>query len=91
MAVSNVSFSLCLLVILQEQQVCFKERSGEQEMGCGSPLDVSAYQVSWIVLDNVLLCLRISVLWISEYIALVLPLIVCVPVNCVMNRYRAFR
>ena len=50
-----------------------------------------AYQVSWIVLDNVLLCLRISVLWISEYIALVLPLIVCVPVNCVMNRYRAFR
>ena len=61
MAVSNVSFSLCLLVILQEQQVCFKERSGEQEMGCGSPLDVSAYQVSGIVLSNAFLCPNISV------------------------------
>ena len=62
MAVSNVSFSLCLLVILQEQQVCFKERSGEQEMGCGSPLDVSAYQVGWIALNNALPLLYISVL-----------------------------
>lgn len=67
MAVSNVSFSLCLLVILQEQQVCFKERSGEQEMGCGSPLDVSAYQVSGIVLSNAFLCPNISVLGISGY------------------------
>mgnify|MGYP003534467401 CR=1 len=66
-AVSNVSFSLCLLVILQEQQVCFKERSGEQEMDWALLRMYLAYQAGWIGLNNALPLLYISVPGISVY------------------------
>lgn len=47
-----------------------------------------AHTVSVILLNNALLCLYITILGISVYIAPVLLLILCVPVISVMNRYR---
>lgn len=50
-----------------------------------------AYSASGILLNNALLYLYITVLGISVYIAPILSLIVCVPVNFIMNKYWAFR
>ena len=50
-----------------------------------------AYSVSGILINNALLYLYISVLGISVYIAPILSLIICVPVNFIMNKYWAFR
>lgn len=50
-----------------------------------------AYAVRVILMNNALLYLYITVLGMSLYTAPVLSLIVCVPLDFIMNKYRPFR
>ena len=50
-----------------------------------------AYSVSGILVNNLLLYIAVSVLGISVYMAPILSLFICVPVNFVLNKYWAFK
>lgn len=91
MSASMATFSLCVFCpFFLSCRYALKEGRQSRKWTV-DPHDVPAYAVSWIVLNNVLLYLYITVPVILVYVVPVLPLIVCVPVSFIMNGYLAFR
>ena len=92
MAASFISFSLCVFwSFFWNSRYVFKEGRESRKWAVALTKMYFAYSVSGILLNNALLYLYISVLGISVYIAPILSLIICVPVNFIMNKYWAFK
>lgn len=91
-AASIVSFFLCVFwSFFWNSRYVFQDGRENRKWAVALLKMYLAYSVSGILLNNVLLYLYISVLGISVYIAPILSLIICVPVNFIMNKYWAFR
>ena len=92
MAASFVSFSLCVFwSFFWNSRYVFQDGKENRKWAVALLKMYLAYSVSGILLNNLLLYLYISVWGISVYIAPILSLIICVPVNFIMNKYWAFR
>lgn len=92
MAASIVSFSLCVFwSFFWNSRYVFSEGREKRKWAAALLKMYLAYSVSGILLNNLLLYIYISVLGISVYIAPILSLLICVPVNFVMNKYWAFK
>ena len=92
MAASIVSFSLCVFwSFFWNSRYVFQDGRENRKWAVALLKMYLAYSVSGILLNNLLLYLYISVLGISVYIAPILSLLICVPVNFVMNKYWAFK
>ena len=92
MAASIVSFSLCVFwSFFWNSRYVFQDGRESRKWVNALVKMYLAYSVSGILLNNALLYLFISVLGISVYIAPILSLMICVPVNFILNRYWAFK
>ena len=92
MAASFISFSLCVFwSFFWNSRYVFQDGKENRKWAVALLKMYLAYSVSGILLNNLLLYLYISVWGISVYIAPRLSLIICVPVNFIMNKYWAFR
>ncbi len=92
MAASIVSFSLCVFwSFFWNSRYVFQDGRENRKWINALIKMYLAYSVSGILLNNALLYLFISVIGISVYIAPILSLFVCVPVNFMLNKYWAFK
>ena len=92
MAASFVSFSLCVFwSFFWNSRYVFRDGRDKRRWAVALVKRYLAYSVSGILLNNVLLYVFISVLGISVYIAPILSLVICVPVNFMLNKYWAFK
>ena len=92
MSASFVSFSLCVFwSFFWNSRYVFRDGRDKRRWAVALVKRYLAYSVSGILLNNVLLYVFISVLGISVYIALILSLVICVPVNFMLNKYWAFK
>lgn len=92
MAASLISFSLCVFwSFFWNSRYVFQDGRENRKWVNALIKMYLAYSVSGILLNNALLYLFISALGISVYIAPILSLFVCVPVNFMLNKYWAFK
>lgn len=89
---SIVAFSLSVLwSFFWNSRYVFEEGQESRKWVIALVKMYLAYSVSGILVNNLLLYIAVSVLGISVYMAPILSLFICVPVNFVLNKYWAFK
>lgn len=89
---SIVAFSLSVLwSFFWNSRYVFEEGQESRKWVIALVKMYLAYSVSGILINNLLLYIAVSILEISVYMAPILSLFICVPVNFILNKYWAFK